>query len=386
MSDRGTVLMLVWTGVSTDTRVLREAESLVRAGLRVHIIGRAVPPFEPPGGVTVAGVGLPPRSAGRNRALSRPERFARWLLLRQHVHARLVRWQAEALGMAEAWAAAHGPPVAVHAHDLSALPPAATVAARWRVPHVYDSHEFWQGRPLEGLAHPGRAARDRRQERALGSAAAAVITVGEGVAAALHEAYGWDDISVVRNTFPRRADLPPPLVAPKGFIYAGRLAPFRELETIAAASESIGLPVELVGPADGEWLGRFQPGRADVLPSESLADLDRRMLNTGAALVTHSDRWANHRLALPNKLFHAVSLGLPVVATDVGELAKIVREFELGTLYRPGDAASLVEAAHRLVADYPSHVAAVAAARDDLSWGSDEARLLLVYDRLMAAR
>ncbi len=33
-------LMLVWTGVSTDTRVLREATALVAAGHEVHLIGR----------------------------------------------------------------------------------------------------------------------------------------------------------------------------------------------------------------------------------------------------------------------------------------------------------------------------------------------------------
>lgn len=103
-------------------------------------------------------------------------------------------------------------------------------------------------------------------------------------------------------------------------------------------------------------------------------------------LVTHSDQWENHRLALPNKLFHAVRAGVPVVATDVGELAKMVRRHGLGTLYRPGDAASLVDAVERAVADYPGLCEAVRAAAPELSWEADAARLLALYERLADAR
>ena len=94
------VLMLVWTPVSTDTRVLREATSLVAAGHSVHIIGRAVPEdYTPPPGITVDSVGRPPLSTGRTRALSAPERLARWALLPNHVDRRIAGWQAQARGL-----------------------------------------------------------------------------------------------------------------------------------------------------------------------------------------------------------------------------------------------------------------------------------------------
>ena len=44
------VLMLVATSLATDTRVLREATTLVAAGHQVHIIGKQVPTdWTPPG-------------------------------------------------------------------------------------------------------------------------------------------------------------------------------------------------------------------------------------------------------------------------------------------------------------------------------------------------
>ena len=118
-----------------------------------------------------------------------------------------------------------------------------------------------------------------------------------------------------------------------------------------------------------------------AVPPEQVA---RLLTDAGLALVTHSDRWENHRLALPNKLFHAVAAGVPVVATDVGELAAAVRRHGLGTLYRPGDAGGLVRAVEEACRRYPELVAAVRAAGPELSWEHDAKVLLGVYERLAA--
>ena len=209
-----------------------------------------------------------------------------------------------------------------------------------------------------------------------------MITVGDGVARALRAAYGWGHVVVVRNTFELPEVLPTAPPVPTGAVYAGRLAPYRELEAIAAASRRVELPITLVGPADETWLAGFDPGRAQLAPVLPVDDVDRLLTGAGLALVTHSDKWANHRLAMPNKLFHAVRAGVPVVGTDVGELAALVREHGVGELYRPGDAADLARAIDRAVRRYPELVAAVHRAAPALSWPRDAASLLGVYDRL----
>ncbi|GAB2747430.1 hypothetical protein GCM10027039_01310 [Terrabacter koreensis] len=385
-ASEGAVLMLVWTPVATDTRVLREASALVSAGHSVHVIGRAVPEdFVPPAGVTVASAGLSPRSTGRTSTPSALERAVRWALLPQHVNRRLGLWQREAEALARAWVDSHGTPVVVHAHDYTALPVGSRLSASWNIPLVYDTHEYWVGRPVEGRPAPILRRRERLEEGRLGATAAAVVTVGDGVAEALRADHpDWPTVFVVRNTFPTRDDVLPPdaaaaLRTPRALVYAGRLAPYRELEVVARASRELPLPVTLVGPADESWLSGFDPGTADVLPSEPLKAVDERLSCAGVALVTHSDRWANHRLALPNKLFHAVSLGVPVVATDVGELGAMVRRHGLGTLYRPGDTGALQDAVTELVGSYPRYRAAVLAAKDALSWERDAEVLLGVH-------
>ncbi len=387
--------MLVATSVATDTRVLREATTLAAAGHRVHIIGRSVPSdFEPasvpePGELTVSSVGTSSvfRAEGApslsGRTLPPHLRLARWLLLPRHRTSAFGRWAAGAVadGSDRAYDV-------VHAHDFTALAAGAQLAALGRrtdggagVPLVYDSHEFWAGRPREYRPTPLLDRRERALERRLGGRADAVITVGDGVAQALRTAYGWQDVVVIRNTFPF-VEPGPPAARPAGLIYAGRLAAYRELEVIAAASARLDLPVTLIGPSDDTWLARFDPGRARVLPACPPSDVDALLGAAGLVLVTHSDRWENHRLALPNKLFHAVRAGVPVVATDVGELAKVVRAHGLGTLYRPGDVDGLVDAVARAVADYPALCKAVREAAPALSWEADGARLLALYERL----
>lgn len=374
----GSVLMLVWTGVSTDTRVLREARTLVDAGWSVHIIGRAVPSdFVAPQGISVSSVGLPPAAQGRSRKLNLIERTARWLLLPEHVGRRLAAWQRDAL----VEAGRHRADV-VHAHDFSALPVAAALAREWVVPLVYDSHELWSGRPRVGRPTPLKAWREARLEARLGAGAATVLTVGDGVASALRERYGWRDVRVVRNTFPRVKTPDQRVGGPTGAVYAGRIAPFRELEVIAAASRSTNLPITLIGPADAQFLTRFDPGRARVEGSLPADEVDAVLASAGLALVTHSDRWVNHRLALPNKLFHAVRAGVPVVATDVGELARTVREHDLGELYRPGDADDLVRAIDRAVGRYAELQTHVRDAAGALSWDADGRALVDAYATL----
>jgi glycosyltransferase involved in cell wall biosynthesis len=373
-------LMLAQSPVAGDARVLREASALADAGYRVRVIGRDVPAgFTPPPGVSVSSVG---RSEGlrRNDLTGRSSpliRTARWLLLPEH-RARVERsWSRQAANLAEQ----HRADV-VHAHDFNTLDVGLQLADRWNVPLIYDAHEYWHGRPRIGRPTPVRTGVERRREQQLGDRAAAVLTVGDGVANLLTELYGWHHVHVVRNTFPLRRGLELPDV-PSAAAYVGRLAPYRELEVIAAASRHLRLPVRCFGPADDSWLARFDPGDVEVHPALSLDDADRVLADAGLALVTHSNRWVNHRLALPNKLFHAVRVGVPVVASDVGELGDAIRRYGLGTLYRPGDSADLVRAVDAALQGYPHLRQAVEKAAPELSWPTDEAALLEVYQRLV---
>ncbi len=375
--------MLVATSVATDTRVLREATALVAAGHTVHVIGKSVPEgFEPPSGVTVSSIGTSSvfRAEGEPSLQARGKlpwhvRLARWVLLPQHRNSAFSRWARGAVedGRDREYDV-------VHAHDFTALEAGQTLAEARGVPLVYDTHELWSGRPRLHRPTPLQDRRERRVEKALGSQAAAVLTVGSGVAERLRELHGWQHVEVVRNTFVPATGGPPE--QPTGAVYAGRLAPHRELEVLAAASEGSPVPITLIGPADETWLAGFDPRSAQLRPPVSADEVTVLLQEAGIALVTHGDAFANLRLALPNKLFQAVAAGVPVVATDVGAMAEVVRAHGLGTLYRRGDVDDFRRALDELVADYRTWCERVATARVTLTWSADAARLVEVYERI----
>jgi glycosyltransferase involved in cell wall biosynthesis len=373
--------MLAQSPIAGDTRILREATTLRDHGHDVVIVGRQVPEgFEPPPGIEIRSVGRAGRggsAAARGGLVQAGARAARWVLLPEH------RRRVEAAWTRAAWEVIAGErPDVVHAHDFNTLALGARLARGANASLVYDSHELWSGRPRIGRPTPVGGLVQRRRERELGAAADAVLTVGHGVAQQLRAMYGWTHVTVVRNTFPLERSQHEPPAQPTSLLYAGRLAPYRELEVIAAAAADLPLPVQLMGPADPTWLGDFDPGAATVHPPASLQAVDQALLRSGLALVTHSDRWLNHRLAMPNKLFHAVSVGVPVVATDVGQLGDIVRQHDLGTLYRPGDPEDLRRAVDRALRDYGNLRRSVLAAQRELSWETDAERLLKVYSQV----
>jgi glycogen(starch) synthase len=393
------VLALAQSPVAGDSRVLREAEALVAAGYAVHLVGRGVPDgFVPPAGVPVddAGrsTGLRPAGGAGARRLPGAARpvldAARWLLLPEHRARVEAAWRTGAAARVEAYLE-QGPPDVVHAHDYNTLELAADVAARTGAALVYDAHELWVGRARAGRPEPLRRRRAAAREDQLMARADLVLTVSEGIAERLRTR-GARRVVVVRNSFPARAATTRLAERPTGLVYAGRIGPARDLETLAAAAPALahlGVRPVVVGPADPEYLAGFAPRAAGVdlrpapLPLDAVDEVYR---GAGLAVITLDGSCENHRLALPNKLFHAVRAGVPVVVADLPELARVVTGLGLGATYAPGDPTSLAAAVAEVVARYPHVVAAVSAAAPDLSWERDSALFVEAYAGLPARR
>lgn len=384
------VLMLVITDVAHDARVLREAVALAESGHAVHIIGKDVPVgWTPPPGIAVqsvsGGTGLKPSGPGfATSAASHGavRRAARWALLPRHRqrvwHTWCERARAAATGLTFD---------VVHAHDFNTLRLAAELAERSGARLVYDAHEWWSGRERHGRPAPLERVRERRLERRIVSRADAVLTVSDGIAQRLGQWRGGR-VTVVRNTFPAldsaRATAAGPPRRPSGAVYAGRIAAARDIETLLAAASALRLDTVLLGKTDPEFLPRlrFADGSVRINPARPVDEVDEVLRRAGISVVTLTDSCENHRLALPNKVFHAVRAGVPVVAADLPELRRLVTEYGLGALYRPADAASLRAALEQVIEDYPRYCENVARARGELSWDRDARALIDVYASL----
>ncbi len=381
--------MLAQSPISGDSRILREAAALTAAGHSVHIVGRDVPEgFAFEDGTTVESVS---RSAGLRAGGNAPavghgqrgpkvlaQRMGRWLLLPEHRLRTEKQWRTAAAPRL----AAMDPFDVVHAHDFNTLELAAEYAARWSAILVYDSHELWFDRALPGRPTPLWRIRGRRHELALAHKASVVFTVSDGIAQRLRER-GLPDVRVVRNTFPRPEVAPELPESPAGLLYAGRVGAGRDLPTVVEAARQLApFKTLLMGSVDPNY--RLDLGPVEKVPETSIDEVDRVLQESGISLVTLTNTCENHRLALPNKLFHAVRAGVPVVAADLPELRAVITKYHLGTLYEPGNPSSLAEAVRGVIADYAGYVDGVRAAAAELNWEHDAELLVAAYATLPA--
>ncbi|HEV3172178.1 MAG TPA: glycosyltransferase [Actinocrinis sp.] len=389
------VLMLVQSDVAHDARVLREAQALAEQGHAIHIVGKDIPEgWTPPAGVTVqsasGGSGFKPSGggggggAGRSSLKSRVRTAARWALLPQHRQRVWRTWNERAR------AAVSGRRFdVVHAHDFNVLRLAADLADGSRARLVYDSHEWWSGRERHGRPTPLERAREKRIERRIVARADAVLTVSPGIADLLGRWRGGP-VTVVRNSFPSQkipAGEPGRPSRPRGVVYAGRIGAARDIETLLEAASALQLDTVLMGKADREFLPKLRvaQGTVRIEPARPVDEVDEVLRRVGISVVTLTDTCENHRLALPNKVFHAVRAGVPVVAADLPELRRLVTSYGIGALYRPGDAESMRAALRQVTEDYTGYCDRVAQARGELSWDHDAKALVGVYESLAGA-
>jgi len=378
--------MLVATSVASDTRVLREAQSLVSDGFDVTIVGRNVPAdFQPPKGISLlsasSGSGLRPSTMGSLTTKKLPPhlRLVRWFLLPLHRKRSFQAWADDAYSLAS--------PLTfgiVHAHDFTALELGARLAEEHGVPFIYDSHEWWLGRQRQYRPTPIIDRSEAKLEAKLAGKAAAVITVGESISRLMQSERGLKKVFVVRNSFPGDGDNSKKVVTPpRGIVYAGRIDAYRELEVTMDVAQRISLPICWMGEHENQWSANYVPRArklgVEVLRSQPIAAVTTAMQNAGLVFVTHSNQFESHRLALPNKLFHAVHAGVPVIATDVTELARIVRQYDIGELYEPGNAKSMEDAISRAIARHSELISNIKASKAELSWDRDAKVLRDIY-------
>lgn len=382
--------MLVATSVAGDTRVLREAQSLVKDGFVITIVGRNVPVgFQAPKGISIltasSGSGLRPSAMGSltTKKLSPHLRLVRWFLLPLHRKRSFQTWAESAYKIAS--------PLTfevVHAHDFTALELGARLAEEHNVPFIYDSHEWWLGRQRQYRPTPIIDRGEARLEAMLAAKAAAVITVGESIAQLMRSRRGLKNVFVVRNSFPRSEDDSDEVTTPpRGIIYAGRIDAYRELEVTMDVAEKISVPICWMGDHENQWSANHVPRARrlgiEVLVSQPIDAVTTAMKNAGLVFVTHSNQFESHRLALPNKLFHAVHAGVPVIATDVTELAGVVRQYDIGELYEPGNPKSMEDAISRAISRHSELIRNVKAAKTELSWERDADVLRGIYSDVM---
>jgi glycosyltransferase involved in cell wall biosynthesis len=333
---RQRAVVSVTNDLVTDNRVHRTCMAMVELGHEVTLIGRRLlgsPPFD-----------RPYRTKRMRLLFNRGPLFYAEYNLRLFV---LLLFSSADL---------------LVANDLDTL--LANHLARRGRKLVYDSHEYYTEVP-ELTARPAVRRVWLAIERWIFPKLKTVITVNDSIAEAYHQRYGGS-LHVVRN-IPMKRDLAPaPSRAELGLPADRRILVMQGAglniqrgveEAVLAMKDLPGCQLLLIGGGDVwpvvERLAKEHRLEDRVrligkLPYERMMDYTR---NADLGLTLDKDTNLNYRFSLPNKLFDYLNAGIPVLATDLPEVARIIRRYDAGILIPAPDPAVIAREVKAFFAD-----------------------------------
>lgn len=323
-----------------NSRALKQVRVCTQMGLRVHVLalGEVASRTTRDGNVTIE---VLPKPAGGGPAF-----FAR------------VHWLFRA-------AASRVSAALYHASDLYALPALARVATQRGSKLTYDARECYP----HVAATVGRPWVRRFWQVVEGQAirrASAVFTVSTSIADHLTNTYRISRPDVLYNV-PERQNvtsegwLRQQLEIDAGtviILHQGQMRKHRGCTVLVDAMRDVdGAVLVFLGYGPLQAALEQQVQREDVTDRVRFLDAvspDRLLTITASGdvgVTMLEDVCLNHRYALPNKLFEYLMAELPVLASDLPEIRKVVVPHDVGRVVDPTDRTQLVETLQRMVDD-----------------------------------
>lgn len=392
--------MFLYGPFERDSRVEREARSLVAAGYDVEVIA-------------LASAGLPQRETRDGYAIRRvPAEGSLARMLRQISEVPLgplarLAFRGAALFRMRTWArragaaGAEGPAALLVGHDLDALPAAVRAKRSLGATLIYDAHELFPdmtaaGRPqyeLKGWI---------RYEGRLIKHADAVFAVTPSRARVMAERFGIPTPRVIRNV-PETAgsekavsDLREGI--PDGtrvVFYSGNMQAARGLEqAIAALAELEGCVLVVMGSGDQGYVRQLRALAADVGVDDRIFfrqpvrphEVVAVTASADVGVVLNRNVSLNNYLSLPNKVFEYVVAGLPVVTSDSPDMAELVSRYDVGETCDPEDPADIARAVRAVLADFERLRGNARKAAPELTWERESQEFLAAVREVSRAR
>ena len=277
-------------------------------------------------------------------------------------------------------------------NDLDTLPAVFMAAKLRRKIVVYDSHEYFTGVP-ELVGRPMVRKIWESIESFLLPRICYSYTVSSSIAAEYNRKYGID-MQVIRNLPLRRthqAEQPVPLriADEKIILYQGSLNMGRGLELAISAMKYIqGARLVIIGTGDVESdlknLVRILdlsscisfPGR--LTPEELLS----YTLQADLGISLEENLGLNYYYSLPNKLFDYIQAEVPVLVSDLPEMAAIVNHYQVGRVTGTRDPEELAGIFSEMLLNQEKRSAwksNLELAAKELCWENEEEKLLNIY-------
>ena len=242
-------------------------------------------------------------------------------------------------------------------NDLDTLLPNFLVSRFKKIPVVYDSHEYFTGVP-EIQSRRFVKWVWKSIERSIFPRLKYVMTVSDSIAMQYMSEYGLKPLTV-RNCSPGSKNIIPLTRAeirlnPRHLLLIFQGAGINrdrggeELIDAIAITDNVSLLV--IGSGDKYEVlieNASKQGLTDrirFLPKLPWNDLMRYTKAVDAGLSLDKNSNLNYKYSLPNKLFDYISAGIPVLATELPEITKIVTEYKFGILISEPSAGEISKA------------------------------------------
>ncbi|HTC86438.1 MAG TPA: glycosyltransferase [Candidatus Acidoferrum sp.] len=291
-----------------------------------------------------------------------------------------------------------------HAMAYMGIPVALDLARRSGGRVIYDARDIYvDANNLARLPGPLRRVL-ARLERGWARRADAVVTVNRPYAEVMASRWDLPLPRIVMNCAYRRDPVDPPVrrfhellaldPATAVVLYHGGLGPERGIEQLFEAILLVPDAVLVLlgyGPGEAAYRSRAADpalaGRVHVLPAVPPTELLDWVAAADVVAMPIQPTTLNHRLTTPNKLFEALAVGVPVVASDLPGMAGVVRDTGCGLLVDPADPAAIAAAIREILEASPEERRgyrdrALHAAHSTYNWESQAEHLFDLYSQL----
>ncbi|MEX0616499.1 MAG: glycosyltransferase family 4 protein [Candidatus Woykebacteria bacterium] len=380
------VVMVVNNPFTNDSRVVKEATSLVNKGFDVTVF--ATKKSGLPNSESVRDIKVE-RISSRYDFRLKPWKYFTELLPAKN---KLINEKADVY----------------HAHDLDTLLITCQVAKKVGARVIYDSHElfteryFKKGPPL--LSDLGSLIYKQYLkliESSLIGKVDWVIAVNDSIANELKKRYKINNVTVVLNSQPSSENKFSEVqnlrrilnlkASKKIVIYQGFITSIRGLDKLVIAAEYLEKNTELVLIGEGDFKKQLEyivgkkklQDKVKFLPLVSLEDIRKITLSADLGVIPYRNFGLNNFYSTPNKLFEYIAAGIPVVASNFPELRKIILDNKIGNVFDPENPIDIADKINTILSDkkgleeLKKNVKVLFETR--LNWKIEEKKLLEVY-------
>lgn len=380
--------MILMGGLLHDGRVRKEAVSLSDHGCKVTVLTM---PRAPEGGAGLQGIAVKEIILKtRGLSIGIVGLIVKYFEFVIRAVAKAVRTKARVY----------------HAHDLPTLLPAYIAARLGSGQLVYDAHELFseQGSTFSDNKYW------RNLERWLLKRVDGILTTNESRAEIIHREYGAKlrpipiyNCPVVPENLPDTSPLREFVSqADPGFrrivLFHGAISAGRQCETLVNAAKDLdnGTAVVFLGYASPEsYLAVLkdcaaQQGTAHkvffhpAVPNDRVIEYIR---SADVGVVFYENTCRNNYYCASNKLFDFLSVGVPILGSDIPGINEIVQGRDVGIAVDSDNSHKVAKAINRLISDEVSYNRmrenAIRLSRKRFNWGHQEKALLAFYRTLL---